>query len=448
MNAQRIRVWFSSEDGKRYKLDRQQDLEAVATEGEEAAQSRRMTAIQVDPSITYQSILGMGSSLEEATVYHLTRMSEEIRERVLRDMVDPEEGIGWNLFRICFGTSDFTSQAYYSYDDMPAASTDVNLEHFSIQKDIDCNIIGVIKEALEYNPDIKIFASPWSPPGWMKSSGSMCGGRLLPEHYEVAARYYRKAIQAYEEQGIPIYAFTLQNEPLMIHRGYPTCYIGWEEQNVFLKKVKAEFERHNIKAKIWVFDHNFKDAMTYPARILQDAESYAAVDGVAVHDYEGSPSEMTALHDAFPKKDLFLTERSNFRARGIDRILQYFRNWAKSYSAWVTCLDDRQQPNPGPHHCSPTFVMVNRNDANDYQYIPEYYLLGQVSKFVKRGARRIGSNYGSRRTVTNAAFLNPDGTTVLIVVNQTSKEQHFTIVFPGAQVSTAVPSKTVATYEW
>jgi glucosylceramidase len=442
MGKQNIAVWFSSKDGQQYRLTQQPSLAFGP------ARDTHGTTIQLDPSTTYQSILGIGSSLEEASVYHLARMSAENRERVLKDLVDPDKGIGWNLFRICFGTSDFTGRPYYSYDDLPAGSTDKALEQFSIQKDVDYHIVDIIRQVLALNPEVRIFASPWSPPGWIKSSGSMCGGHLLPQYYGVAARYYRMAIQAYERLGIPIYAFTLQNEPLMVHRAYPTCRFTWQEHNAFLKAVRAEFDQHGIATRIWIFDHNFKDAMRYPARILQDSESYAATDGIAFHSYEGSATAMTDLHNAFPDKDIFFTERSTWGPRGIDEILQYLRNWAKSYNAWVTCLDDRQQPNAGPHSCSPTFVVVNRDDPDDYRYIPEYWLLGQISRFVRRDAMRIESNYGSRRTVTNAAFLNPDGTVALIVVNQTKREQRFTIALPHTQAKAVIPAETVATYVW
>jgi len=447
LSTRPIRIWFTSEDGKRYRLSRQPDVIATPA-GPATGTDARRTILRVDPEVTYQSILGMGSSLEEATVYHLSRMSPETRQRVLRGLLDREQGVGWNLFRICFGTSDFTSQPYYSYDDVPPGETDEALAQFSIQKDIDNGVIDVIREVLACSSEVLIFASPWSPPGWMKSSGSMCAGRLLPRYYAIAARYYRLAIQAYEAQGIPIYAFTLQNEPLMVHTGYPTCYMSWEEQNRFLKHVRREFDEHNLKTRVWIFDHNFKDALTYPARILSDPESYAATDGVALHDYEGEPAQMGELHDRFPEKDVFLTEHSTFGARGVDRILQYFRNWARSYNAWVTCLDDRQQPNPGPHHCSPTFVTVDRNAPDQSRYIPEYYLFGQVSRFVQRGAVRIESTYGSRRTVTSAAFANPDGTTALIVVNQTRRRQALAIAYPGIWADVVVPARTVATYVW
>ncbi len=126
--------------------------------------------------------------------------------------------------------------------------------------------------------------------------------------------------------------------------------------------------------------------------------------------------------------------------------IQYFRKWACSYNAWVTCLDDQQQPSPGPHPCDPTFVMVNRNSPNDFWYIPEYYLLGQFSRFVKRGAYRVASTYGSLETVTNVAFVNPDGKLVLVVVNQTNQPQAFTLAFPDAQFNTTLPEKTAATF--
>lgn len=440
-----IQVWFTSEDGVRFQLARQADL-AWAKSALAGSNDETIASIRVDTSTTYQSILGIGSSLEEATVYNLRRMPDG--DRVLRSLVDPVDGIGWNLMRICFGSSDFTARAYYSYDDMPEGQTDLELAYFSIQKDVEYGIVDTIKRALAHNPQLKIFASPWSPPGWMKDSGTMCGGRLLPQYYEVAARYYRMAIQAYEGQGIPIYALTLQNEPLMVHKRYPTCRMTMEEQRDFLKIVRREFQANGIRCQIWIFDHNFKDAMAYPARILEDPEAYTAVDGVAFHAYEGRPEEMSRLHEASPDKGIFFTEYSTWTTRGIDAILTYFRNWARSYNAWVTCLDDRQRPNAGPHPASPTFVTVSGEDPTRYWYIPEYYLLGQVSRFVQAGACRVESDPGSRETVTNAAFLNPGGTVAMVVVNQTGQPQPFRVLAQGKQFAATLPDKTVATYCW
>jgi glucosylceramidase len=332
------------------------------------------------------------------------------------------------------------------------------LGHFSLQKDIDNHIVDLLREVQQINPEVLFFASPWSPPGWMKDSGTMCGGALLPQYIEVAARYYARAIQSYHDLGIPIYAMTLQNEPLMVHRRYPTCYQSWQDQSRLLKLLKAELVRLDLDTRLWIFDHNYNQAMTYPAMILKDPESYAALDGVAFHSYEGRVEQMGKLHAAYPEVDLYFTERSTFGARGIDEILQVFRHGCKSYNAWVTCLDDRQQPNAGPHPCSPTFLTVNRHDPDDVRPIAEYYLLGQISKFVQRGAHLVESDGGSTRTVTNAAFLNPDGTLVIVVVNQTRREQHFALFLPpvsgkdeqGAEqtVHASLPAKTVGTYLW
>jgi glucosylceramidase len=146
--------------------------------------------------------------------------------------------------------------------------------------------------------------------------------------------------------------------------------------------------------------------------------------------------------------DHLFTKRSPFGVPGVEAILGYFRNWARSYHAWVTCLNDRQQTNAGPHPCSPTLVTVNRDDLDEVRYMAEYYLLGQISKYVRRGARRIASDGGSPRTIIHGAFLNPDGTVALVVVNQTRREQPFAITSGDVRAETRLPAETVATYTW
>ncbi len=437
-----IRVWFSSEEGERYRLSEQSELRFSDSV------SGGLPVIKIDPETKYQSILGMGASLEEASIYNLSRMSGDRADVILKSLIHPEAGIGWNLMRICFGSSDFTAQEYYSYDDMPPGETDLELKHFSIQKDIDYGLVAAIKKVLAINPKMKIFASPWSPPGWMKSTGMMCGGYLLPEYYTAAARYFRLAIQAYEALGIPIYAMTLQNEPLMVSKDYPTSKFTWKTQLEFLKVVKGEFVAHDIQTKIWIFDHNFNQALKFPGRILADPEGYSATDGVAFHAYEGKVHQMGQLHEKFPKTDIFFTEYSTWGTQGIEAVLSYFRNWARSYNAWVFCLDDQRQPNAGPHEADPTFVMIDSQNPDNFWYIPEYYMLGQITKFVQPGAYRIYSDEGPKKKVTNLAFQNSDGSLVLIVVNQTKNSQKFQVTLEGKTFIATIPDKTVATYKW
>jgi len=453
--GQSVEVWWSSEKNPKdeawyqgpmdieYKLDRQSDLTVTDPDG------APITAINIDPTVTYQTMQGIGASLEESTVYNLSRMSAAKREEVLRALVDPANGIGMNLMRICFGTSDFTGREWYSYDDMPGAEEDPDLVYFSIQKDIDYNIISVVKEALSYNSDLKFIATPWSPPGWMKRGpNSLCGGRIDPTKFDVAARYYRKAVQAYESQGIPIYAFTLQNEPGVATGQYPSCEYTWQQERDFVQVVKAEFQNNNISTKVWILDHNFDMAMSYAGEILADTNAYAATDGIAFHDYSGEPSEMTTLHNAYPDKEIFFTERSVWGTSGMDRIIQYFRNWSCTYNVWVTMLDSDKLPNNGPFIPDPTLAIQDAANFDNYWLIPEYYMTGQFSKFVQRGAKRIKSDYGLSSTITNVAFLNPDNTIVLVAVNQTSSSQQFKILTQSGQITATIPAGTVATYKW
>ena len=455
---EKVEVWFSSQeqpgDGAwykapmpiRYALARQPDLAL------KAKSKARITSLYIDPSTRYQKVLGLGTSLEEASVFNLSRMSPGARTEALKALVDPDRGAGMNLMRICLGSSDYTGRAWYSYDDMPAGQTDPELAHFSIQKDIDYHLLDVIKEVLKLNPEIKIFASPWSPPGWMKDSGSMCGGRLKPEYYAVAARYFALAIQAYEKQGIPIHAFTLQNEPHVDTKNYPSAHYTWDQQRDFLKAVKQEFAARNLKAKLWILDHNFDMALDYGGKILADPEAYAATDGVAFHEYEGNIYNMSTLHGLYPAKDMLFTERAIWGVQGMNAILKIFRNWSCSYNWWVTMLDQNAKPNNGPFASGPTLLIQDTANPDHTWFIPEYYLFGQFTKFIRPGARRIFSQYGSVDTVTNVSFLNPDGSIVAVVVNQTPQAQPFRFVLPGRggerELSSSVPATSVATYRW
>ncbi len=156
-------------------------------------------------------------------------MTPAKRKEVLKKLVDPKDGIGMDVMRITIGTSDFTAQEFYTYDDMPEGQTDPKLRHFSIQKDIDLHITATIKEALAINPELKIIASPWSPPAWMKTNENLKRGKLKDKYIGALAVYFRKFIEAYEKQGIPIYAMTLQNEPLL-EIDYPSMYMPPSQQ--------------------------------------------------------------------------------------------------------------------------------------------------------------------------------------------------------------------------
>jgi glucosylceramidase len=436
-------TWFEGPHEVPHQLSRQPDITWTAPK------ASGKTTLIVSPEHTYQEMLGMGTSVEETTVYNLAKMSAGKRADILKQLTDTSSGIGFNLFRITLGTSDFTAQPFYTYDDIAEGETDFGMEQFSIQKDIDLSIVETIRQLLDAAPGALIFASPWSPPAWMKTGGSLLRGRLKEgrEYTEALARYYRMAIQAYREQGIPVHAMTLQNEPLL-ETDYPSCYMSPERQKELAVELRRELTEHGLDTKIWIFDHNFSDAWAYVAPILNDEEGNAAVDGIALHDYDGDPDVMSGIHAAYPDKPIYLTERSLWGTQGADRMAQYFRNYASSYNAWVTMLDS----NIGTHQWlgipGPTMFVQDAAEVNRYWQTPEFNLLGQYSRFIQRGAVRIGSTYGSPETVTNVVFRNPDGCFIAVIINQTEAEQEFRIICEGNQFTAALPAKTVGTYRW
>ncbi|WP_160674818.1 glycoside hydrolase family 3 N-terminal domain-containing protein [Clostridium sp. C8-1-8] len=427
----------------------------------------KVTNIKIDPDKEYQKFLGMGTSLEESTINNISKMSPEKRTEFLKKLVDPVDGAGMSLMRLTIGTADFTGRDFYTYyDNVPGTGGpdwyNTTGKGFSIQKDIDYNIVATIKEALKINPNLKLFSSPWTPPGWMKeqtdSSKSyenndklIKGGKLSDGHISDAAMYYTRYLEEYAKQGIPIYAMTLQNEP-GLQIDYPSCYITPEQEQKLAIAIKADIAKSDVlkgkDIKIWAFDHNFDSGVSFATQALNNDASKSAIDGIAFHDYGGEPTAMTQVHNLFPDHSVNLTERSVWGTTGADRIIQYYRNYAESYNSWVTMLDSNISPEQWTGTPDPTMFVLDANDNNNYWATPEYYITGQFSKFIRPGAVRVDSNYGSSDTVTNVVFKNTDGTLVAVVVNQTDQTQSFKLTTSGAQVFASIPSKNVATYVW
>jgi len=428
-----IQVWISSEDGK-YALTEK----VVYTEKPRKVKD---FFIEVKPEEKYQSILGMGGSLEHATCSNLMKLSEEEREEVIMKLVDPEKGIGMNLMRLCIGTSDFVGEPYYSYNDCAEGEIDPELRRFSIEKDR-AYVIPIIKMVQKKNPEVLFFASSWSPPGWMKDTKTMNGGVLLREHYPVYAEYLKKFIESYTAEGIPIYAITVQNEPRMNDKNYPTCVWTAEEQRDFIRDFLGPcFEKAGFRTRIWCWDHNW-NYLDFPRAIFTDVNASKYVEGTAFHLYEGRVEAQSVLHEEFPDKDIYFTEGSTFLSRGAVKIIEIFRNWSRSYNLWVICLDWQRKPNRGPHHASPTMIVLKEDNTVEYRF--DYYMYGQFMKFVKRGAFRIFSTPGDRY-FNNVAFLNPDGNVVLVIANAENKEKKVSIFCEGKYFNMEIPSKAVTT---
>ncbi|NUN94727.1 MAG: glycosyl hydrolase [Candidatus Omnitrophica bacterium] len=423
--------------------------------------------IRIDSAKPHQTLLGLGSSLEHTTCWNLWRLSPERRAEALERLVSRENGIGMNLMRICIGTPDFTGEPWYSYDDMPPGETDEALEHFSIEKDL-AYVIPVLKLALEKNPDLLFYASPWSPPGWMKTSDDLIGGHLYPKYYGVYARYFLKFIRAYEAQGIPIHAVTIQNEPGVNTRDhpkswwYPSCQwslvvdedtwfppsldiMGHPERDFIRDHLGPLFKEQGVKTRIWCYDHNLNN-LWYPRAILSDPIAGRYVDGTAFHPYSGAPSDMGAFWKEFPDKKVYLSEGSMFGIEGAVSIIEYLRNGASSYNAWVTLIDSEGKPNNGPFKASKTCVMLDSGTL-EVTHGFEYYMYGQFMKFIHRGAVRIDSGE-SGSEFAHVAFLNPDGSLVLVVANPLSRSRDFRVGWEGSTFRGVIGPESVATYRW
>jgi glucosylceramidase len=432
--------WFTSPAtglaGTPYKLSKQADLPVAASSG--------TAGINVDTTQKFQTVLGVGSSLEESTIFNLSRMSAAGRDKALRALVDPVNGAGFNVIRITFGTSDFTSHDFYSYDD---GAADPTLSRFSIQRDVDYKIISTLQQALAINPNIKFFASAWSAPTWMKDNNSLIGGHLNTNQIPTLATYYRKAVQAYTAAGIPIYAMTLGNEPLFNPPDYPGMLITADQERQLAKALRTELTNNGSGTKIWAFDHNFSEGASYAAGVLT-ADARASVDGIAFHDYAGDPSTMATVKATYPDKDVMMTERSVWGTAGADRIVQYFRNQATFYEGWVSMLDQNRAPERWSGSPDPSMLIQNPSSPDTFYQLPDYNLIAQFSKFVQPGAKRVSTGYGSTGTITNVAFVNPDNSLVTVVVNQTAGNQTFTLRAGTQQVTSTLPAKTVGTYVW
>jgi beta-glucosidase len=443
------------------------------------ADSSDMTTIIVNDDVEYQPILGMGTSIEESTVNNMLKMSPEKRKEFITQLLDPETGMGNTLFRVTIGTADFTGQPFYTYYDGTGTELNGNPDWdnvtgngFSIQKDRDYGIIQVIKEIqdvaseLGLADEIKFFASSWTPPGWMKEPTSasnsypnndllLKGGRLSEDDIDDLAKYYVRYIEEYKKEGIPIYAMTLQNEPLL-EIDYPSCYITATQEAKLAEAIKNELANSAILSeeekdvKVWAFDHNFDGAQSYVNELFATEAGRENIDGIAFHPYGGVPSTMGGLYNTYQDEyTMHLTERSVWGTNGANDIVDWLRNGAQSYNAWVTMLDSKIAPHQWVGTPDPTMFVQDANNRERYWSTPEVYLIGQFTKYVRPGYVRIDTNNGSSSTVSNVAFKDPEtGKIVLIVVNRSGVDQNFKTVLDGTQFNATLPAGNVATYVW
>ena len=415
--------------------------------------------ITVNDAVHYQQIDGFGASLTDSSAWLLwNKLTEAQRKQALEMLFSPSKGIGLSVLRQPMGASDF-AVSDYNYDDLPPGQPlspcDPDLRHFSIDHDR-AYITPLLREALALNPSLKIIASPWSPPGWMKTSGSMIQGALLPSAYSPLAKYFVRFIEEYGAAGVPVYAITMQNEPMYVPNNYPGMNLTAREQAEFLANyLGPAFRDEHLRTKIMVFDHNW-DLIKYPIEVLSDGKAAAFAAGTAMHCYGGSVTAQSELHERFPEKDIWLTEcsggdwqKGDLLEQQVHLVIAATRNWAKSVVLWNLALDQNHEPYLGG--CTNCRGIITVNHASQpSQIVPtvDYTALAHASKFVAPGAYRVESNTFDQGSLEDVAFRNPDGSLVLLVLNSGGSVARFNIAWAGKYARYELPGGAVATFRW
>lgn len=410
--------------------------------------------ISVVPTTTYQTVSGFGAAMTDSSAWLLqNKMSAAQRDKLMRQLFSPTAGIGLNYLRVPMGASDFTASGFYTYNDSPSGGSDDAQAQFSVAHD-DATIVPRLQQARQLNPALRLMASPWSAPAWMKTNNSLVGGSLAARWEASYARYLEKFVQAYQQRGLPIDAITLQNEPLNTS-SYPTMSMSAAQQaRIIANDLGPLFAADGIATKIVAYDHNW-DNTSYPLQVLGDAAAGPFVAGSAFHAYAGSVTAQTTVHNAFPTKDIYFTEISggNWAPNFGDNLVWYSqniiigatRNWAKTALLWNLALD--QNSNPHQNGCGDCRGVVTVNNSTGaVTFNEEFYVLGQVTKAVQPDAVRIGSTTTS--AINTVAFRNPDGSHVLLALNSNASATTLRLYENGRHLLYPIPGRSVATFLW
>ncbi|HRE39512.1 MAG TPA: glycoside hydrolase family 30 protein [Chitinophagaceae bacterium] len=406
----------------------------------------------VDPSKTFQTYFGIGAALTDASAETFYKLPKETQDELLKAYFDKEKGIGYTVARTNINSCDFSSDMYTYVQDGDKELKTFNIEHDRKYK------IPFIKEAMKTaGGKLNLFASPWSPPAWMKDNNDMLqGGKLKPEFYDSWAMYYTKFIKEYEKEGVPIWGISIQNEPMAKQR-WESCIYTAEEERDFLKKhLGPTMEKEGLKdKKIIVWDHNrdliYQRAQTY----FDDAEASKYIWGIGFHWYEdwsgGLPmyDNLRRVYETFPDKHIFFTEgcAESFNASRYNAwvlgeeygrsMINDFNNGMVGFTDWNILLDETGGPNHVQNFC---FAPVHGDTkTGKLIYTNAYYYIGHFSKFIQPGAKRVTAA-ASRSQLLTTAFKNEDGKTVVVVMNQSNiKTPYYLWINGKAAEITALP---------
>ena len=434
--------------------DRNSILEKQAVKGDwtkEAADGPQV--IRVDESAPMQSMQGFGFALTGGSAQLLHRMSAPARHKLLQEIFSHNgNGIGVSFVRLTIGSSDLNDHVY-TYDDVPDGKQDRALEKFSLQED-EADVIPVMQEILAIAPDLRVMASPWTAPSWMKTNGAPKGGSLRREDYTVYANYFVHYLQGMAAAGIKVDAITVQNEPQNANNT-PSMVLSAAEEGAFIRDALGPALRSaKLATEILLWDHNC-DLPEYPLSILQDAKAAQYVTGTAFHLYAGNVSAMSRVHDAHPDKDIDFTEQMVIEDRGSNVrpiaspfehvVIGAIRNWSRTVLLWNLASDPAlgpHTPNGGCPMCQGAVTLdgdhVHRNIA--------YYTIAEIAKLIPPGTVHVASN--SVNGLGNVAFRLQSGGMVLFVTNNSKTPQSFTLEWQAQTSQASLPPGAIAAFVW
>ena len=428
------------------RLTRQDDLHFVPDES-----GQELKLINVHPDVTYQEIEGFGGAFTEAAAYTLSRISPDLRQEVIDAYFDPVNGLKYSLCRTHINSCDFSLGNY----DYTSRAGDVDLETFTIAHDREL-LIPLIRAALQARGSaIRILASPWSPPAWMKTNNEMNhGGQLRPEFRSAWANYFSRYISAYAQEGISIWAVSVQNEPKAVQT-WDSCIFTAEDERDFVRGYlgPALTRDGHSAVKILVWDHN-KERVYERAKVtLADPAAARYIWGVAAHWYSGDHFEgLEMAHQRFPDKKLLFTEGCVEKGvhlqewspgeRYAHDIIGDLNHWAVGWIDWNIVLDEQGGPNHVGNYCDAPIIADTR--ANSLTFESSYYYMGHLSRYIQPGARRIGwSRFTDQLEVTAAC--NPDSEIAVVVMNRHDVAIPFTLCCEGRIAHVSSPAHSIMT---
>lgn len=443
-----VELWLSTADRK-LRLARQPAIEMTAD-------APQPGDVIIDTHSTFQSIVGFGAALTDSSAWLLrNRLDGAQRSALLRELFGPPPGLNLSMTRLTIGASDFSLKPY-TLDDLPSGQVDPSLEHFNITPDLR-ELLPTLREILAINPQLRIIASPWSAPAWMKSSTSLIGGELLEQFENAYADYLVKYVDAFRGYGIPIFALTVQNEPGFVPETYP----GMEVPAAVRARLIGQYlgpalARRSPRPLILDWDHNW-DQPAQPLGVLADPDAARYVDGVAWHCYSGTPSTQSDVHRAYPDKDTYITECSGgdweSAANGElmwfarDLLLAGIRQWARGVVYWNLALDEQHGPHSGGCDLCKGLVTIDSR-TGEVSRNDEYYAFAHFSRFVPPGAVRVGSSEPDE-DINNVAFLDPsDGSITLVMVNSHTDARSVGVSQGQTRFRYTLPAQSVATFVW